>query len=184
MDRATKQNAVETLHDGLTDATIVVVARHNGLTVAESTDLRRKMRDAGARFRVTKNTLAKLAIKDTPFANLESLFKGPTAVAFSADAVAVAKATTQYAKGNDKFEILGGSMGGDQLIDAKGIEALTKLPPIEELRAKILGLLNTPAGQLVGVLNQPATLLVGVLQAPGAQLGRVIQAYVQKTEDA
>jgi len=181
VERAEKHRAVEALNQHLQDAGLVIVARHSGLTVAETNDIRRRMRAAGARFRVTKNRLARLALKGTAFEGLGDMFKGPTAIAYATDAVAVAKTTVEFAKGNNKLEILGAGLGS-QVIDAKGVEALTKLPPIEELRAQIIGLLNTPATRIAGILTRPAVDVVGVLQAPGGQLARVLTAYAQKEQ--
>lgn len=184
MDRISKERSVQSLHKALLSANLVVVTRHNGLTVAETTDLRGKMRAVGARFRVTKNRLARLALKGTRFENLDDLFKGPTAITYAEDAVAVAKATLSYAKAsNEKLSIVGASLG-TQLIDGAGVEALTKLPSIDELRGTLIGLLQAPASRIAVVLNQPATKVVGVLGAPGAQLARVITAYSQKSEAA
>lgn len=183
MDRTKKERSVAALHQSLlSGASLVVVTRHNGLTVAETTDLRRKLRAVGARFRVTKNRLARIALKGTSFENLDGLFKGPTAITYAKDAVAVAKVTLDYAKANEKLSVLGASLGGTQVIDRDGIEALTKLPPIEQLRAKLVGLIQSPAARIVGVLNRPAEKVVGVLAAPGRQLAQVLQAYAQKDE--
>ncbi len=183
MERAQKERHVAALHEGLKSATLVVVTHNHGMTVEETTELRRSMRAAGARFRVTKNRLARIAIRGTRFENLDSYFRGPTAVAYSDDPVAVAKAAADYAKRNDKLKIVGASLG-TQLIDAEGVVALTKMPPIEELRAKILGLLTAPASKLVGIVNTPATQLVGVVQAPGSQLARVLKAFADKEQSA
>lgn len=181
MERAEKHRAVEALNQHLQDAGLVIVARHKGLTVAETNEIRRRMRASGARFRVTKNRLARIALQGTPFEKLGDMFKGPTAIAYASDAVAVAKTTVEYAKGNEKLEILGAGLGS-QVIDAQGVEALTKLPPIEELRAKILGLLAAPATRIAGILTRPAADVVGILQAPGGQLARVLSAYAQKEQ--
>ncbi len=183
MDRAHKERAVTSLHEDLLGAGMVVVAHYRGLTVAESTDLRRRMRAVGARFRVTKNRLARIALKGTTFEPLDDLFKGPTAVAYAADAVAVSKAATEYAKGNDKFRIIGGCLGA-QLLDAAGVEALTKLPSIDELRAKLLGMINTPATRIAGILPRPAQDIVGITTAPAGQLARVLMAYATKDDAA
>jgi large subunit ribosomal protein L10 len=170
MDRAEKAETVEGLKAAFTSTSLVVVAHYTGLTVAELTDLRRRMRQAEASFRVTKNRLARIAIRDTDYANLDELFRGPTAIALSQNPVAAAKVATAYAKENEKFVILGGSLG-TQRLDVDGVKALATLPSIEELR-----------GKLVGLILAPATRLASIVQAPGGQLARVIQAYADKAE--
>lgn len=172
MDRTQKEQTVAALHAALADAGLVVIAHQTGLTVAQVTDLRRKMRAAGASFKVTKNRLARIALKGTQFEKLDGLFKGPTTVAYSADPVAAAKVATDFAKGNEKFKILGGSLG-TQLLDENGIKALASLPSLDELRAKLVGLIQTPA-----------TRVAVVLQAPGGQVARVLAAYAKKDEAA
>jgi large subunit ribosomal protein L10 len=181
--REQKEDKVATLHASFRSADLVVVAHQSGMTVAESTDLRRRMREAGGAFRVTKNRLARIALKGTAFEHLDGLFTGPTSIAVSNDPVALAKALTDYAKKNQKLAIVGGGLGG-QTLDVTGIEALATMPPIEELRAKIVGLLTTPASRLVGILPQPATQLVGVLGAPAGQVVGVLNAYAQKEQAA
>lgn len=164
MLRAKKIPIVESLHDVFDGAGCVVVAHYKGLTVAEINDLRRQMREAGASFRVTKNRLAKIALADTPFEALGSLFEGPTGIAVSADPVAAPKAVAGFAKKNDKLKVIGGGLGA-QLLTAQQVKALADLPPLDDLRAELLSLLNTPASRLVGLL-----------QAPGGQLARVLAA--------
>ena len=181
MKRTQKEDKVAALHESFQSAVMVVVTHLTGMTVAETTDLRRRMRAAGSSFHVTKNRLARIALQGTRYEKLDGLFAGPTAVAFSQDPVASAKAMTEYAKKSAKVSILGGGLG-DQQIDLKGVEALATMPPIEELRAKLVGLLQTPAGRMVGVLQAPATQVVGVLAAPGGQLARVVQARAQQLQ--
>ena len=164
MNRQEKAELIESLHTTLNDSTTVVVAHQVGMTVAESSDLRAKMREAGAGFKVTKNRIAKLALNDTPHTALESLFTGPTAIGTSSDPVAAAKVLVEYAKGNDKLTIVGGSMDGKSL-DKAGVEALAKLPSLDELR-----------GKLVGILQAPAVKLARVVQAPAGKAARVIKA--------
>ncbi len=171
MDRAHKEEKVAALHQALQGAQMVVVAHQNGMTVAESTDLRRRLRAAGAGFRITKNRLARIALKGTPFEGLDGMFTGPTAVAYAADPVAVSKAAMDFAKINDKLVILGGGLG-PRTLDRAGVEALAKLPPLTELRARLLGMLQTPASRIVGVL-----------QAPGGQLARVLKAHADKSQE-
>jgi len=165
VDRSQKAKLVEGLHQALSDTVCVVVTHQNGLTVEEVTLLRRQMRAVGAGFKVTKNRLARRALEGTKFEQLSSLFKGPTAIAFSRDPVAAAKVAVEFANKNEKLLIVGGGLGAQQL-DAKGIKALATMPSLDQLRGKLLGLLKTPA-----------TRIAGVLQAPGGQLARVFAAY-------
>jgi large subunit ribosomal protein L10 len=168
VDRAQKQKLVDSLHGTLMQTELVVVTQQVGMTVAEVTTLRRQMREAGAGFKVTKNRLARRALEGTKFAQLAPLFKGPTAVAYSTDPVAAAKVAVNYANANEKLSIVGGAMGG-QLLDSKGIKALATLPSLNELRGKLVGLLQTPA-----------TRVAQVLRAPAGQLARVMGAYATK----
>ena len=170
MDRSGKKKLVSELQRSLDAANLVVVTRQNGLTVAEVTDLRRKMRSAGAGFKVAKNRLAQIALKGTRYEGLGKLLKGPTAIAFSSDPIAAAKVAVTYANSNDKLAIVGGSMGAD-LLGVDGVKALATLPSLDELRAK-----------LVGLLQAPATRLAVVTAAPAAQLARVLGAYARKSE--
>ena len=183
MNRTQKEEKVAVLHDAFRSAELVVVTKQDGMTVAEATDLRRRMREHGGRFRVTKNRLARIALQGTPYEGLDDLFKGPTGVAFAQDPVTLAKAIVDYAKKNQKLAIIGGGLGA-QAIDVKGVEALATMPPIEELRAKIVGVLQTPAARVVGILPRPAQDLVGILPAPASQLARVFQAYASQDKAA
>jgi large subunit ribosomal protein L10 len=167
VDRGQKQKLVESLQQELADTVCVVVTHQSGMNVAEATQLRRQMRNAGARFRVTKNRLARRALGGTPFEPLSALFTGPTAIAFSRDPVAAAKVAVEFANRNDKLRVIGGGLGG-RLIDAAGIRELALLPSLDELR-----------GRLVGLLVTPATRVAGVLQAPAGQLARVLGAYAE-----
>ncbi len=172
MDRLEKAQTVEALKADFAANALVVVAHYTGLTVAELTDLRRRMLKAEASFQVTKNRLARIAIRDTHYANLDGLFRGPTAIALSHDPVAAAKVATAYAKENEKFVILGGGLGS-QLLDVEGVKALATLPSIDALRGKILGLIVAPA-----------TRIAGILQAPGGQIARVIRAHADQGQEA
>jgi large subunit ribosomal protein L10 len=172
VERGQKQQLVETLQQDLADTACVVVTHQSGMTVAEATQLRRQMRAAGARYRVTKNRLAKRALDGTPFAALSPLFTGPTAIAFSHDPVAAAKVAVEYANRNDKLIIIGGGLAG-QVMDAAGVKELASLPSLDELRAK-----------LIGLLVAPATRIAGVLQAPASQLARVVAAYAEAAGEA
>ena len=168
MDRSRKEDLVAELQQTLADTTLLVVTHQNGLSVEETTELRLQMREAGAGFKVTKNRLAKIALKDTQFEPLSDLFNGPTAIAVSEDPVAAARVVVNYAKDNDKLTVVGGALG-DKALDVDAVIALAKLPSLDELRGKLVGLLQAPAGKIVGVL-----------QAPGGQLARVFGAYAAK----
>ena len=168
MDRAQKQEAIETLKSDFAGAGAVVVTHYMGLTVAEMTDLRGRLRNEGAAFKVVKNTLAQKALDGSIGEAGDALFKGPVAIAFAADPVSAAKVATQYAKDNEKFKVVGGLMG-QQVLDQKAVSALATLPSLDQLRAKIIGLLQAPA-----------TKIAGVLQAPAGQVARVIGAYAAK----
>ena len=176
MLRKQKEELVEQFNEQLKDMGVLIVVQQSGMSVAEMTSLRSRMREAGATFRVTKNRLAKIAIKGTPFEKGEDLFRGPSAVAFSVDPVAAAKVCVEYANGNDKFSVVGGVIG-DRVMDTADVEALSKLPSLDEFRAKIVGLLNAPASKVVGILPQPAIQLVTLTGAPQAKLARVFGAY-------
>jgi large subunit ribosomal protein L10 len=154
------------------DAGAVVVAHYAGLSVAEMTAFRGKMRDAGASVKVAKNRLAKLALKGTDAETIADLLKGPTVIAYSKDPVAAPKVATEFAKGNDKLVILGGSLGRTSL-NPEGIKALATLPSLDELR-----------GKLVGLISSPATRVAQVVAAPAAQVARVVGAYAKKSEAA
>ena len=168
MDRAQKQEAIEALKGVFDGAGAVVVTHYLGLTVAEMTDLRGKLREQGAQLKVVKNTLVQKALGGSFGEAGEALFKGPVAIAFAPDPVSAAKVATQYAKDNEKFKVMGGLMG-QQVLDQKAVSALATLPSLDQLRAKIIGLLQAPA-----------TKIAGVLQAPAGQVARVIGAYAAK----
>ena len=152
MDRSQKAESVAALNAVFNEVGLVVVTRNLGLTVAQSTALRGKMRDAGASYKVSKNRLAKLALKDTQYEGLEEYLTGPIALAWSTDPIAAAKAAVEFAKTNDKLEIVGGAMGATQL-NAEGVKALASMPSLDELRAKIVGLVNAPASKLARVFG-------------------------------
>jgi large subunit ribosomal protein L10 len=168
MNRSEKTDAVAVLNATFNESAVVVVTRNLGLTVAQSTDLRNKMRDAGASYKVAKNRLTKIALADTQYASLSDLLTGPTALATSGDPVAAAKVAVEFAKTNDKLEIVGGAMG-DTLLDVDGVKALASLPSLDELRAK-----------LIGLVQAPATKVAQVIVAPAGQLARVFGAYAAK----
>lgn len=170
MDRTEKREFVAGLNAALAATTMIVVTRNQGLTVAEATDLRRRMRAAGATFRIAKNRLTHLALEGTRFDGLKPLLKGPTALAWAQDPVAVAKAAVEFARTNEKLVLIGGALG-PRTLDATGVRALAELPSLDVLR-----------GRLVGMIATPATRIAGVLQAPGGQLARVFGALARKEE--
>ena len=172
MDRTEKREFVAGLNSALVDTSMIVVTRNAGLTVAEATDLRRKMRAAGANYKVAKNRLATLALDGTRFEGIKPMLIGPTALAWSIDPVAVAKTAVDFAKTNEKLVLIGGALG-TQTLDADGVRALAELPSLDVLRARLVGMISTPA-----------TRIAGILQAPGAQLARVLAAYATKDEAA
>ena len=172
MDRSQKAELVAELHKTFDAAEMVVVTHYSGLTVSEMEDLRTKMLEAGAGFKVTKNRLTRLALKDTKFEGMADLFTGPTGVAYSADPVAAARVAVKFAKDNEKFVVVGGALGEEQL-DVNRVKALASLPSLDELRGKI-----------VGLLQAPATKIAGVTQAPAGQLARVLGAYASQGEAA
>ena len=172
MEKAKKAEVVEELKGVFASSGSVVVAHYKGLTVAQLGDLRTRMRAAGASFKVAKNRLAVRALQGTPIEGISHLFKGPTGIAFSSDPVAASKVVVAYAKDNAKFVVLGGSVGTTAL-DVEGVKTLAALPSLNELRGKIIGLIQAPA-----------TKIAGILQAPAGQLARVISAYSKKEEAA
>jgi large subunit ribosomal protein L10 len=172
VDRIEKREFVAELATVFAGTSMVVVTRNEGMTVADVTELRRRMRAAGASFKVAKNRLALLALDGTRFDGLKPFMKGPTAISWSTDPVAVAKAAVDFAKTNEKFVLVGGALG-PQVLDVSGVKALAELPSLDSLRAKLLGLLAAPA-----------TRIAGVLQAPAGQLARVFAAYADSRSEA
>ena len=172
MDRAEKRELVTGLNDAFKGAGSVVVAHYAGITVAQMNDLRSKMRAAGGTVKVAKNRLAKIALQGTEAEGIQGLFTGQTLIAYSADPITAPKVATDFAKGNDKLVILGGAMGAAAL-NADGVKALATMPSLDELRARIVGMIMTPATRIAQVVN-----------APAAQLARVFGAYARKDEAA
>ena len=172
MDRAQKSEQISGLAKTLSETSVVVVARNHGLTVAQVTDLRNKMRQAGASFKVTKNRLARIALEGTPYQPLGEMLTGPVGFATSTDPVAAAKVAIDFAKTTDKFEVVGGAMGA-HMLDVNGVKALAELPSLDELRAKIVGLVQAPATKLAQLVN-----------APAGKLARVFGAYATKDAEA
>jgi large subunit ribosomal protein L10 len=163
---------VSTLNEVFSNTGVVVVAHYAGLNVAQMTTLRGRMKDAGASLKVAKNRLVKLALKGTDAEHISGLFQGPTVIAYSKDPVAAPKVAAEFAKANEKFVVLGGAMGRTSL-DAKGVEALATLPSLDELRAKLVGMIQTPG-----------TRIAAILQAPGGQIARVLAAHAEQGEAA
>ena len=169
MDRAEKQVSIQELKGVFADAGAVVVTHYMGLTVAEMTDLRLRLRKEGAAFKVVKNTLVQKALDGAIGEAGDALFKGPVAIAYGPDPVSAAKVVTQYAKENDKLSVVGGVLGQTTVMDKKAVASLATLPSLDQIRS-----------QLIGLLNSPATKVAGVLQAPAGQLARVFNAYATK----
>ena len=168
MDRSQKAESVAFLSGVFNEAGAVVITRNLGMTVAQSTALRNKIREAGATYKVAKNSLAKLAVTGTDYEGLGDLFTGPTAIAASVDPVAAAKAVVEFAKTTDKIEIVGGSMGS-QVLTPEGVKALASMPSLDELR-----------GTLIGLVQAPATKIAQLTTAPAAKLARVFGAYAKE----
>ena len=170
MDRAAKQEQVTELKEVFKTANTVVVAHYAGLTVAQMQVLRKQAQQSATTVKVAKNRLAKIALEGTDVASIGSLLKGPTLIAYSADPVGASKVAVDFAKAHDKFVILGGAMGKTAL-DLNGVKALAALPSLDELRAKIVGLIQAPATKIAQVVN-----------APAAKVARVVQAYADKSQ--
>lgn len=168
VERTEKQELIASMNETFNGAGSVVVCHYTGLSVAEMTSLRADMREAGASLKVTKNRLTRLALKDTKYEGITDLFTGPTVIGYADDAVSAAKTLVKYAKNNDKLEVLGGAMD-ETVLDVDGVKALAELPSLDELRGKLVGLLQAPAGKLVGVTNAPAGQLARVFGAYGNQ---------------
>ena len=172
MERAAKKQAIEDLNGVFKATGVAVVAHYSGLTVAQMQTLRKQMKQAGASVKVSKNRLAKIALEGTDVAAIGSLLKGPTVIATSNDPIAAPKVAVEFAKTNEQFVILGGSMG-KTVLDTDGVKALASLPSLDELR-----------GKLVGLLVAPATKIAQLTNAPAAKVARVVQAYASKSEAA
>ena len=168
MDRAQKAESIEALKGVFASSGAVVVTHYLGLTVAEMTDLRGRLRKEGAQIKVVKNRLAQKALAGSAGDAGDALFKGPVAIAFGPDPVSAAKVVTQYAKDNEKFTVVGGLLG-EQVLSQDAIKSLATLPSLDQIRA-----------QLIGLVQAPATKIAGVLQAPAGQLARVFNAYATK----
>ena len=172
MDRAAKSELVTSLNGVLKNTGVIVVARNAGLVAAQSADFRRRVKAAGGSVRVAKNRLAALALNGTDAEGIKTLLKGPVILAYSKDPIAAAKAAVAYAKDNEKLVILGGAMG-KTILDAKGVKAIADLPSLDELRARLLGVIKAPAAKLARTINEP-----------GSALARLLKAKVDKGEAA
>ena len=168
MDRAAKEKLVATLHDVFDETGVVVVTHYAGMTVAQMTEYRSQIKEVGGSVKVAKNRLAKLALKDTQVEGISDLFKGPTCLAYSDDPVTAAKITVNFAKDNKQLVVLGGAMG-TTVMDANAVKSLAALPSLDELRGKLVGLIQAPATKIVRVLNEPGTQIARVVQAKSAQ---------------
>lgn len=172
MDRAEKRELVTAFNEVLSNTSVVVVAHYKGLTVSDMQVLRTGMKEAGATVKVAKNRLIKLALQGTEIDHITDLFTGPTLIAYSDDPVAAPKVAVDFAKNHENFVVLGGAMGPTNL-DADGVKALATMPSLDELRAKLVGMIQTPATRIAQVVN-----------APAGQLARVFNAYAEKDEAA
>jgi len=171
MDKAGKTEALEAYKKVFAGAGVVVVTQYSGLTVAEMTDLRVKLKAEGANLKVIKNRLAVIALGGTGGDDAAKLFTGPVAIAFSADPVSAPKVVAAYAKANEKLKMIGALMG-DTVLDQNGVKALATLPSLDQLR-----------GTIIGLIQAPATKIAGVLAAPAGAVARVIGAYAAKDAD-
>jgi len=172
VERAEKHAFVAELNEALSNAGSVVVAHYSGLTVAQMSDLRSRMREAGGTVKVAKNRLAKIALKGTESEGMTDLFTGPTVIAYAEDPVTAPKVANEFAKGNDKLVILGGALG-PTILDQEGVKSLASMPSLDELRGRIVGMINTPASRIAQVVN-----------APAGNVARVIGAYARENEAA
>ena len=168
MDRAAKEKLVATLQDVFKNTGSVVVAHYSGMTVAQMTEYRSRLREAGGSVKVAKNRLAKIALKESPIEGISGLFSGPTCIAYSDDPITAAKITVEFAKKNKQLVVLGGSMG-ETIIDSDEVKSLAALPSLDELRGKLVGLLQAPAGKIARIVNEPGTKVARVMQAKSTQ---------------
>lgn len=183
MDKAQKAEALEGLKGVFSTAGVVVVAHYAGMSVAEMTDLRGKLRAEQGTLKVIKNRIAKLALEGTPGELGQSLFQGPAAIAYAPDPVTTAKVVLDYAKDNEKFELKGAILGAS-VLDAEGIKSLSKMPSLDEMRAKLLGTLNAPGGKLAGTLKAPGDQFATVLGGVGRGLAGVLAQRKAQLEAA
>ena len=171
MKRSDKNDFVKKLKEELTDSSSIVVAHYAGLSVSQTDDLRKEMRNNGAKFKVTKNRLTKLALSDTHYESITDLFNGPTAIAYSSDPVAPSKVAVDFEKKYENFKIIGGSFEGKK-IDKSKINFLASLPSVDEIRAMLIGLISKPAQNIASILQQPGSQLARLLNAQSEKLGK------------
>jgi len=179
VNRAAKEALVAQLNEAFSQSSLLIVTRQTGMTVFESRELRQRMRDAGARFKVAKNRLARLALEGTPYEGLRDRLTGPTGLIWTDRPVETAKATVKYTKDSDKLTVVAAGFGA-QILDAQGVEQVAKMPSLDALRGRLAGLMQAPAARLVGLLPAPAAKIAGVLQAGSCKLPRVLNAYARK----
>lgn len=168
MDRAAKKKLVATLNDVFKDTGVIVVAHYSGMTVAQMTEYRSRIKEAGGSVKVAKNRLAKIALKETPVEAISDLFSGPTCIAYSDDPVAAAKITVEFSKTNKQLVVLGGAMGA-KVLDPDSVKSLAALPSLDELRGKLVGLMQAPAGKIARIVKEPGTQIARVIQAKSTQ---------------
>ena len=171
MKRSDKKNFVNTIKEEINNSSSIVVAHYSGLSVLETDNLRKEMRSNGAKFKVTKNRLTKIALEETPYASIADLFSGPTAIAYSDDPVAPAKVSVEFEKKFENFKIIGGSYEGEK-IDLEKINFLASLPSLDSIRGKLLGLLNAPAQKIASILQVPGGQLAQVMSSRSKELGK------------
>jgi len=168
VDRAAKKKLVATLNEVFKDTGVIVVAHYSGMTVAQMTEYRSRIKEAGGAVKVAKNRLAKIALKETPVEAITNLFSGPTCIAYSDDPVAAAKITVEFSKDNKQLVVLGGAMGAT-VLDIDAVKSLAALPSLDELRGKLVGLIQAPASKIARIVNEPGTQIARVLQAKSTQ---------------
>ena len=169
MKRSDKKNLVSKMKDELMNSSSIVVAHYSGLSVLETDELRKEMRNNGAKFRITKNRLTKLALAETQFKDIADLFTGPTAVAYSSDPVAPAKVAVNFEKKSKNFKIIGGGYDGEK-IDKEKIYFLATLPSPEELKGQIIGLIMAPAKKIASIVKEPGEQLARLMSSRSKQL--------------
>jgi large subunit ribosomal protein L10 len=170
VDRAQKRQLVSTLNEEWKGTGVMVVAHYTGMTVAQMSDFRKRMKEAGGSVKVAKNRLAKLALQGTDGESITGLLKGQTCIAYSEDPISAAKVSVKYSRENDKLVILGGAMGRT-VMDVGAVKALADLPSLDELRARLIGLVQAPATKIARILMEPGAMLARVVQAQGAKSG-------------
>ena len=164
MDKQRKKNYIEEMKKVFSSNSSVMIAQYQGLNVNQLDDLRKQLRENGVLFKVTKNRITKLAIKDSPVKDLEKYFTGPTAAAMSSDPIKTAKILTKFAKTNDKLKIIAGFMDG-KVLDQNEVAIIATLPSLDEARAKIVGILTSPAQKIISILLAPGSKIANLARA-------------------